>query len=208
MQSNRRKKRSVRKRLRDAKKRAAGKDVLEVASVSKAYGTNEVLRDVSLTIRRGEKVAIIGPNGLGKSTLLKIVMGVIDADQGTVRFGHEVRAGYFAQDHHEILRNESVTPLEYIWEACPNEGTSYVRGQLGRVLFSGDDVTKSIGALSESVGSQRFGTAFRTCCGIMCPMSSKCGRWGDRQGFVIAGCERISSRHRRSGLGNALRLLV
>ena len=128
--------------------RASGKDVLEVASVSKAYGTNEVLRDVSLTIRRGEKVAVIGPNGLGKSTLLKIVMGVLDADNGTVRFGHEVRAGYFAQDHHDLLRNESVTPLDYIWEACPTEATTYVRGQLGRVLFSGEDVTKSIGALS------------------------------------------------------------
>jgi ABC-type multidrug transport system ATPase subunit len=99
-------------------------------------------------VRRGEKVAVIGPNGLGKSTLLKIVMGRLDADRGTVRFGHEVRPGYFAQDHHELLKNESATPIDYVWEACPSEGTSYVRGQLGRVLFSGDDVEKPIGALS------------------------------------------------------------
>jgi ATPase subunit of ABC transporter with duplicated ATPase domains len=128
--------------------RASGKDVLEVASVSKAYGAKEVLRDVSLTVRRGERVAVIGPNGLGNSTLLKIVMGRLEADRGTARFGHEVRAGYFAQDHHELLRDAGMTALDYLWEACPLEGTSYVRGALGRVLFSGDDVEKPVGALS------------------------------------------------------------
>jgi ABC-type multidrug transport system ATPase subunit len=119
-----------------------------VASVSKAYGSKQVLSNVSLTVRRGEKIAIIGPNGLGKSTLLKIIMSELDADVGAVKFGHEVRASYFAQDHHDLLRNESMTPLDYVWEACPGEGTSYVRGQLGRLLFSGDDVMKPIGALS------------------------------------------------------------
>jgi ATPase subunit of ABC transporter with duplicated ATPase domains len=128
--------------------RASGRDVLEVASVSKAYGAKEVLRDVSLSVRRGEKVAVIGPNGLGKSTLLKIVMDRLAADRGTVRFGHEVRAGYFAQDHHELLRDAEMTALDYVWGACPQEGTSYVRGQLGRVLFSGEDVDKPIGTLS------------------------------------------------------------
>jgi ATPase subunit of ABC transporter with duplicated ATPase domains len=128
--------------------RASGREVLEVEGISKAYGTKQVLRNVSLKVRRGEKVAVIGPNGLGKSTLLKIVMGELEAEEGSVRFGHEVRAGYFAQDHHELLRNESATPLDYIWEACPSEATTYVRGQLGRVLFSGGDVEKRIGSLS------------------------------------------------------------
>ncbi len=128
--------------------RPSGREVLEVASLSKAYGDKPVLRDVSLTVRRGEKVAVIGPNGLGKSTLLKIVMGRLDADGGTVRFGHEVRAGYFAQDHHELLRNEAMTALDYVWEACPSEATAHVRGQLGRVLFSRDEATKAIGSLS------------------------------------------------------------
>src|SRR5262249_52066859 len=99
-------------------------------------------------VRRGERVAIIGPNGLGKSTLLKIVMGRLPADAGTVRFGHEVRTGYFAQDQHELLPDPSKTPLDFIWDAIPSEPTTYVRGQLGRVLFSGEDVQKPIGALS------------------------------------------------------------
>jgi ABC-type glutathione transport system ATPase component len=103
---------------------------------------------MSFLIRRGEKVAVIGPNGLGKSTLLKIVTDHVAADAGAVKLGHEVRVGYFAQDHHEVLRDARMTPLDYIWDACPGETVAYVRGQLGRVLFSGDDVQKPIGALS------------------------------------------------------------
>jgi len=128
--------------------RASGRDVLEVSRVSKSYGSQGVLTDVSLTVRRGERVGIIGPNGLGKSTLLKIVMGQVGADAGTVRFGHEARVGYFAQDHHEVLRDAAMVPLDYVWEACPGEPTTFVRGQLGRMLFSGEDVQKSVGALS------------------------------------------------------------
>ncbi len=128
--------------------RQSGREVLEVEHVSKAYGPKEVLRDVSLTVRRGEKVAVIGPNGLGKSTLLKIVMNRLEPDLGSVSFGHEVRAGYFAQDHNELLPDAQQTPLDYVWEVCPTEGTSFVRGQLGRVLFSGEDVTKKVGSLS------------------------------------------------------------
>jgi ATPase subunit of ABC transporter with duplicated ATPase domains len=128
--------------------RASGRDVLEVVGVSKAYGQKKVLENVSLTVRRGEKVAVIGPNGLGKSTLLKIVMDRLDADAGTVKFGHEVRAGYFAQDHSDLFDDPKMKPIDYVWEAVPTEATAYVRGQLGRVLFSGDDVEKPIGALS------------------------------------------------------------
>ncbi|MFO0665597.1 MAG: ABC-F family ATP-binding cassette domain-containing protein [Polyangiaceae bacterium] len=128
--------------------RPSGKDVLEVAHLSKSYGDKHVLRNMSFTIRRGEKVAIIGPNGLGKSTLLKIITDNVKADEGSVKLGHEVRVGYFAQDHHELLKNAKMLPIDYVWEACPQEGTSYVRGQLGRVLFSGEDVNKPVGSLS------------------------------------------------------------
>ncbi len=134
--------------FRFTQERPSGKEVLEVESVSKAYGEKVVLHDVSLTVRRGEKLAVIGPNGLGKSTLLKIIMERIAADRGKVHFGHEVRLGYFAQDHHELLQSDKMTPLEYVWGACPSEGTAQVRGMLGRVLFSGDDVQKPVGSLS------------------------------------------------------------
>jgi ATPase subunit of ABC transporter with duplicated ATPase domains len=128
--------------------RKSGRDVLEITGVSKAYGDKKVLVDVSLMVRRGERVAILGPNGLGKSTLLKIATDNLAADAGSVKWGHETRVGYFAQDHHEALVDPKATPLDVIWNAVPKAETSFVRGALGRVLFSGDDVRKLVGALS------------------------------------------------------------
>jgi ATPase subunit of ABC transporter with duplicated ATPase domains len=128
--------------------RPSGRDVLTIEGVSKSYGEKAVLRNVSLAVRRGEKIAVIGPNGLGKSTLLKIITDHLAADAGRVAWGHETRVGYFAQDHRELLNDPQKTPLSFLWDACPTEGTSFVRGQLGRALFSGDDVEKSVGSLS------------------------------------------------------------
>jgi ATPase subunit of ABC transporter with duplicated ATPase domains len=128
--------------------RPSGKEVIEVTSVSKAYGENRVLEGVSLLVRRGERVAVIGPNGLGKSTLLKIVTGNLAPDAGKASFGYEARVGYFPQDHHEVLPDPKATPLNVIWDTIPTEGTSTVRGHLGRVLFSGNDVEKPVETLS------------------------------------------------------------
>jgi ATPase subunit of ABC transporter with duplicated ATPase domains len=128
--------------------RPSGREVLELAGISKAYGKKPVLEGVSLTVRRGERVAVIGPNGLGKSTLLKIATGALAADAGKITWGYETRVGYFAQDHHEVLERPEATPLEVIDAALPLEGPSVVRGHLGRALFSGEDVHKPISALS------------------------------------------------------------
>ena len=132
--------------------RKSGREVLEVSHVSKSYATPEgekkVLVDVSVVVRRGERVAIIGPNGLGKSTLLKIVTGNLEADAGEVKWGHETNVGYFAQDHHEALTKPEQTPIDFVWDAVPKAETAFVRGALGRVLFSGDDVKKKVGTLS------------------------------------------------------------
>ncbi len=128
--------------------RPSGREVLEVEGVDKSYGPKVVLRDVSVLVRRGERLAVIGPNGLGKSTLLKIAVGVVPSDRGAAKWGHEARVGYFAQDHHEILADPEATPLSVIWDTVPKEPTTYVRGQLGRALFSGEDVEKKVGSLS------------------------------------------------------------
>lgn len=128
--------------------RPSGRDVLTAEKLAKAYGEKKVLTNVGLTIRRGEKVAIIGPNGLGKSTLLKVLVGETPSDEGTVAWGHETRIGYFAQDHKDLLPDPKATPLDVVWNDIPQAATTYVRGQLGRVLFSGEDVTKPVGALS------------------------------------------------------------
>jgi ATPase subunit of ABC transporter with duplicated ATPase domains len=126
----------------------SGKDVLDINGISKAFGDTRVLDGVSLHVRRGERVAIVGPNGAGKSTLLKIATSAMHADAGTVTWGHEVQLGYFAQDHRDVLTRASDTPLTFLERASPDTATAFVRGHLGRVLFSGDDVKKSVHALS------------------------------------------------------------
>jgi ATPase subunit of ABC transporter with duplicated ATPase domains len=128
--------------------RPSGREVLELQSVSKAYGDKRVLSDVSLVVRRGERVGIIGPNGLGKSTLLRIVVERLAADAGRVKWGHETKFGYFPQDHREVLDDADVTPLQSMEALCPGESPTFVRSQLGRVLFSGEDVDKRVGQLS------------------------------------------------------------
>jgi ATPase subunit of ABC transporter with duplicated ATPase domains len=134
--------------LRFVPERPSGREVLELGGIDKSYGDNRVLANVSLTVRRGERVGIIGPNGLGKSTLLKIAMERLDADAGHVRWGHEARAGYFPQDHREVLTDGEATPLEILGHACPGESPTFVRGQLGRVLFSGEEAGKRVRLLS------------------------------------------------------------
>jgi ATPase subunit of ABC transporter with duplicated ATPase domains len=128
--------------------RPSGREVLDLEGVSKSYGDKRVLTNVSLTVRRGERVAIIGPNGLGKSTLLRIAVERLAADAGRVKWGHEVRVGYFPQDHREVLEDADATPLGLLTELCPAESPTFVRGQLGRVLFSGAEVDKRVGLLS------------------------------------------------------------
>jgi ATPase subunit of ABC transporter with duplicated ATPase domains len=128
--------------------RPSGKEVLTLEHLRKSYGEKLVLNDVSLLLRRGERVAIIGPNGLGKSTLLKIATENVPADAGKVNWGYETHVGYFPQDHRELLLDPDATPLRIIDETLPLDGPSVIRGHLGRVLFSGDDVHKKVSALS------------------------------------------------------------
>ncbi len=129
--------------------RPSGKTVVEATGISKAYGDNQVLDNVTFTLERGDRMAVIGPNGIGKSTLLKILVGAIEADSGDVEWGYEAHRGYFAQDHREQLDEASRQSVEaWLWEWCPAEPIGFVRGQLGQVLFSGDDVKKSLRSLS------------------------------------------------------------
>jgi ATPase subunit of ABC transporter with duplicated ATPase domains len=134
--------------LRFEPERPSGRDVLAIENLCKAYGDKPVLSNVSLVVRRGERIGIIGPNGLGKSTLLKILVDHLAADAGQARWGHEVHFGYFPQDHREVLDDPEATPLGLLEGACPGATPTFVRSHLGRVLFSGDDVEKKVGRLS------------------------------------------------------------
>jgi ATPase subunit of ABC transporter with duplicated ATPase domains len=128
--------------------RASGREVLEIDGITKSYGDNQVLHGVDLDVRRGDRLAIIGPNGIGKSTLLKIAVGDLPPDSGVVDWGHAVRVGYFAQDHHEQLDDPDVTAEQWIAHHHPSLTTSYLRGAMGLVLFSGDEAEKRLSALS------------------------------------------------------------
>ena len=134
--------------FRLTEQRHSGRDVLKVSGIKKAYGEKQVLHGVDLIVQRGDRLAIMGPNGIGKSTLLKIAMGEVEADAGSVEWGYETYPGYFAQDHHEDLEKENVTVEQWTTQFCPDRGIGYVRGELALMLFTGDDPKKSLNALS------------------------------------------------------------
>tara|TARA_R110002110_G_scaffold415839_1_gene657370 strand:+ start:112 stop:1734 length:1623 start_codon:yes stop_codon:yes gene_type:complete len=128
-------------------KRPSGKQVLTVKNLSKSYGEKNVLNDMSLDIKRQQKVAIMGHNGIGKSTLLKIAMGLEKASVGETEWGHEAQISYFAQDHHEQL-NEDLSVYDWLCNNSKMASTGSVRNVLGQVLFTKDEVDKSILHLS------------------------------------------------------------
>ena len=129
-------------------RRPSGKEALRVEGINKAFGDNQVLSDINLNVRRGDRLAIIGPNGIGKSTLLKIAVGELSADSGEAQLGHEVYTGYFAQDHRQVFADIDTTVESWLGAACSGETVGTVRSRLGKVLFSGDEVEKKVPSLS------------------------------------------------------------
>lgn len=125
----------------------AGRIVLKADGVSKVYGEKQVLDDISIEIERGDKVAFVGQNGQGKSTLVKILTEMIPASSGDVTFGHNVNYSYYAQDQADRLDN-SLTLLEAMEEDAPAHLRTKLRNILGSFLFSGEDVDKKISVLS------------------------------------------------------------
>jgi ATPase subunit of ABC transporter with duplicated ATPase domains len=131
-----------------SQQRPSGKQVIELEGITKAFGDNKVLNNVSLNLRRGDRLAVIGPNGIGKSTLLKIIMGHLESDAGAIEWGHQVFPGYFAQDHRELLAESEGTVEGWLGAACAGQTIGWVRAQLAKVLFSGDEVEKRVSSLS------------------------------------------------------------
>ena len=123
-----------------------GKVILETKGVSKQYGDNLVFNQVDILLERGSKIAFVGQNGQGKSTLAKIIVGEIKY-QGQVSLGHNVEIGYFAQNQSEYLDGK-LTILQTVEEAATENNRSSVRDILGAFLFKGDDVDKKVSVLS------------------------------------------------------------
>ena len=123
-----------------------GRVVVEAEHVTKKYGDKTVLKDISLLVERGSKIAFVGQNGQGKSTLIKAITKDIDY-QGTIKLGHNVQLGYFAQNQAEYLDGE-ITLLETMTNAATDSNRSKVRDMLGAFLFRGDEVEKKVKVLS------------------------------------------------------------
>jgi len=124
----------------------SGNDVLTVSGLSKSFDTNHLFSNVDFFIQKGEHVAIIGDNGTGKSTLLKIINNVIEADTGTIKTGTNVEIGYYDQEHHVL--NDSKSIFDEISDDYPTLTNTEIRNVLAAFLFTGEDVYKLIGSLS------------------------------------------------------------
>lgn len=125
----------------------SGREVLQVDSLAYGFGEGSPLfSNVSFDLRRGETAALIGPNGIGKSTLLKILIGELKQTAGQINWGTKIRIGYYDQEQTNL--NSSNTVLEELWSAYPSVEEARIRTILGNFLFSGDDVQKRVSALS------------------------------------------------------------
>lgn len=124
----------------------AGDEVLVTDGLKKGFDGKELFSDLSLTVRRNERVFILGPNGCGKSTFLKIINREISQDKGTFRYGVNVKKGYFAQNIENV--NVKKTALDDVWDMYPSMTETEARSALAMFLFCGDDVYKTVASLS------------------------------------------------------------
>lgn len=124
----------------------SGKVVIEAKGIGKSYGENLVLNDIDLTVENGDKIAFVGRNGEGKTTLVRVILNEIE-HEGFLKLGHNVKVGYFAQNQAQLL-NENLTVLETIDEIATGDVRTKIRDILGAFLFSGEDVEKKVKVLS------------------------------------------------------------
>ena len=139
---------SERKKIRPSL-RASGREgrvALAYERVSKSFSGQVLFRNISFSVQRGERVALLGPNGTGKSTLLKMATGQESPDEGLCRTGHNVRIGYYQQDLAGLDRSRTI--LKEVWTARPRMLEPELRSYLARFLFEGDEVDRPVGSLS------------------------------------------------------------
>lgn len=123
-----------------------GNDILSVKKLSKSYGEKILFKDVSFDVKKNEHVFVCGPNGCGKSTLIKIISERLPADSGRHELGYNVKVGYYDQENQDL--HEENTVLEELWNAYENKGQTELRNALARFLFRGDDINKKVSVLS------------------------------------------------------------
>jgi ATPase subunit of ABC transporter with duplicated ATPase domains len=128
-------------------KAPSGKQTLTIEGISKRYGGNEVIQPFSALVTRGEKICVIGKNGVGKSTLVKMIAGDLQSDTGHVRWGHQAQVGYLPQDQAGVIR-PGTTAFGWLRELEDKMSNEEISGLLGRMLFSGEERMKPTATLS------------------------------------------------------------
>jgi len=127
--------------------REVGQEILDLQNISKSYDDNEVLKDISFKVEKGDKIAIIGPNGVGKTTLLETITQNLEPDSGVVEWGQTIFKSYFPQNTTEIVKGD-MNLYTWIQNHDPKWHIDEIRKCLGRMLFSGEEQEKSVDALS------------------------------------------------------------
>lgn len=133
-------------RIKFEPKLKSGRDVLEVKELAKSFGDRKLFSQVNFQIYRGERVGLIGPNGVGKTTLFKLILNQLDGDEGEIRLGHHVSPAYFDQEMSSLNLNKTI--IDEIWDDNPKLTHFEIRRILSQFLFVGDDIFKEISDLS------------------------------------------------------------
>lgn len=126
--------------------RQTGNDVLTIDDLAIGYPDKEISRNITMRVYREDRIALVGPNGVGKSTLLKTIVKDLAQFKGTIQYGSNVQIGYYDQEQAKLNSNKSV--LQELWDEWPLLNEKDIRSTLGQFLFSGDDVTKAVNSLS------------------------------------------------------------
>lgn len=134
--------------IRFEQKRPSGKQVLNLEGVSKSFEDVEVCKHFNLSLFRGDRVAVVGRNGIGKTTLLRLILGELEPDAGKVEWGYEAALGYMPQDHAELVERSKQTAHEWLWSWNEDTDEENLRALFGRLLFTKDEPLKPTQVLS------------------------------------------------------------
>ncbi|HVU05591.1 MAG TPA: ATP-binding cassette domain-containing protein, partial [Polyangiaceae bacterium] len=134
--------------IRFEQARPSGKGVLSVVNLGKAFGDVRICRNFNLSVARGDKIALVGRNGIGKTTILKMLEGGVKPDDGTIEWGYEARVGYMPQEHHELIARSDQTARDWLFGFAEKIDEENLRALFGRLLFKKDEPLKPTKVLS------------------------------------------------------------
>lgn len=133
-------------RLRFTPKYESGEDVLDVKNISKSFDGNDIFSDITFSVKKGEKIGLIGDNGAGKTTLFRLLLSQLEPDEGQIRYGNSVKTAFFDQE--QATLNDENTMLDEVWDKYPRLSHFEVRSYLAKFQFTGDDIFRMVGELS------------------------------------------------------------